>query len=102
VVVIRAFDHTNETEVNSILLDRNLILAQVQDLQDAGATVPASDHERIVSFMVNRIEAEVEGELTKVLISKRPADCYSSLECPFGAVPSGSENIGLGTPWSLS
>mmetsp|Transcript_54660 Transcript_54660/g.70279 ORF Transcript_54660/g.70279 Transcript_54660/m.70279 type:complete len:314 (-) Transcript_54660:51-992(-) len=39
VVVIRAFDHTNETEVNSILLDRNLILAQVQDLQDAGATV---------------------------------------------------------------
>jgi hypothetical protein len=38
-VVIRAYDHSINKETNIIILDRKAILAQVRELEDAGAVM---------------------------------------------------------------
>mmetsp|Transcript_89358 Transcript_89358/g.178586 ORF Transcript_89358/g.178586 Transcript_89358/m.178586 type:complete len:341 (+) Transcript_89358:134-1156(+) len=109
--VLRSFDGSKREEVaNPLVMDRAAILAQAAELETAGFVLevepskPAeTDEEKIVAFIINRIEALQEtpsGDI-KVKIGKRPLDSYDTLDFPPGDVPPGAENIGRGETWEV-
>mmetsp|Transcript_50904 Transcript_50904/g.115645 ORF Transcript_50904/g.115645 Transcript_50904/m.115645 type:complete len:223 (-) Transcript_50904:180-848(-) len=130
---VRGYDAAEGRELDGpSLLSLKAVLAQVAGLEAAGATLlveaPAAPvshltgqraaaaaaarrpavtaHEKVVAFVVNRVDAEAEegaaagGKRIRLKIAKRPRDLFASLEFPKGGLPQGVENIGRGAPWN--